>query len=105
VSCEREIVSCIKIVQELEDKSIIDKKDIKIPSSRNIPIVDETPHAQHMKSAHRGVKYNCEQCEYKATTKSTLLRHVRSVHEGVKFNCEQCEYKTTWKTELQQHKI
>ena len=47
----------------------------------------------HVKSIHDGVKYSCEYCEYKATTKSDLRRHVKSIHDGVKYSCEYCDYK------------
>ena len=42
----------------------------------------------------------CEQCDYKATQKGTLLTHIKSNHEGVKYSCEQCDYKATWKRSL-----
>ena len=47
------------------------------------------------KCVHEGVKFPCEQCDYKATEKGELLRHMKSIHEGVKFTCEQCDYKAT----------
>ena len=46
---------------------------------------------QNMK--HEGVKYPCDQCDYKATQKQFLLEHEKSKHEGVMFSCDQCEYK------------
>ena len=30
-------------------------------------------------------KFPCDQCDYKATQKSSLLTHIKSKHEGVKF--------------------
>ena len=41
---------------------------------------------KHIKTIHEGVKFPCEQCDYKATQKGDLLRHIKSKHQGVKFN-------------------
>ena len=56
-----------------------------------------------MKSVHDGVKYNCEQCDYKANQKGNLQQHVKSVHKGVKYSCERCYYEATKKVFLQRH--
>ena len=58
---------------------------------------------RHVKSVHEGVKFPCQQCEYKAATRGSLLKHVKSVHEGVKFPCKQYEYKATQKGHLLTH--
>ena len=57
----------------------------------------------HIKSIHKGVKYPCDQCDYKATYKNHLLKHIKSRHEGVKYNCDQCDYKATFKHNLLSH--
>jgi len=33
------------------------------------------------------VKYHCNQCEFKATTKNSFKTHNMSVHENVKYHC------------------
>ena len=38
-----------------------------------------------IKSKHEGVKYLCEQCDYKATRCGNVLRHIEFKHEGVKY--------------------
>ena len=38
---------------------------------------------------HEGIKYNCDQCEYKTTEQGHLRKHKRSIHEGVKNNTQQ----------------
>ena len=83
----------------------------------------------HVKSVHDGVKYkyNCEPCDTKATTKSSLCmymynlsmkelnivkfcdykaskwKYVQSVHEGIKYDCNVCEYKVTRRNSLLRH--
>ena len=59
----------------------------------------------HNKSIHEGVKYPCDECNFKATQKGHLLTHKKSVYEGVKFPCDQCFYKATRKNHLLTHTI
>ena len=47
----------------------------------------------------RGVRY----CNYKTTQKGNLLQHVKYVHKGIKYNCGECHFKAKWKNILQQH--
>ena len=46
------------------------------------------------------IKFDCDQCEYKATTKSNLRVHKLSKHEGILFDCDQCVYEATQKRSL-----
>ena len=46
----------------------------------------------HIESVHEKVNYPCNQCEYKATQQSSLKTHIGSVHEKVKYPCHQCQY-------------
>ena len=57
----------------------------------------------HKRSVHEGVKFSCDQCNYKAKWKSSLRKHIKSIHEGVKFPCNQCEYKATKNDTLLTH--
>ena len=57
----------------------------------------------HIKSRHEGVKFPCDQCDYKATLKRNLLTHIESLHKGITFACDQCEYKATYKNALLKH--
>ena len=58
---------------------------------------------QHIQSAHKGLKFPCDQCVYQATRKDKLWAHIRSVHEKVKYPCNQCEYKATTQSNLKSH--
>jgi len=37
---------------------------------------------QHIKAKHGEIKYVCDQCDYKATRKSSLIIHKQTTHEG-----------------------
>ena len=34
----------------------------------------------HIQSKHEGIKYPCNQCDYRATTQSNFQRHIQSKH-------------------------
>ena len=57
----------------------------------------------HIQSVHDGVKYDCNQCDYRATTQGSLTCHIRWVHEGVKYDCNQCDYRATTQGSLTYH--
>ena len=54
-------------------------------------------------SKHKGVKYGCNQCDYRASQQGGITAHMKSIHEGVKYDCNQCEYRATWKISLTNH--
>jgi len=62
------------------------------------------------------IKYNCDQCDYQATQKSSLNRHKMTQHEGIKqpsmaqlngktFDCDLCAYQATQLSSLKRHKM
>ena len=56
----------------------------------------------HVKSVHKGMKYNCYQCDYTAIQNWRRIRHKQYKHEEM--NCDKCEYKTVAKKNLVRHK-
>ena len=46
-------------------------------------------------SVHDGIKYQCDQSDYKAAQQSYIKTHKKSIHEGIKYHCDQCDYKAT----------
>ena len=47
---------------------------------------------QHKISAHKRVRYSCDQCNSRLFTMAAKLRmHKASVHEGVRYSCDQCD--------------
>lgn len=57
----------------------------------------------HIKSVHEGLKFQCPQCEHKATRERNLHMHIKSVHEGLKFQCPHCDHKATQNSSLKEH--
>ena len=56
--------------------------------------------ALHMYSVYEGVKYECNKCEYRASTQGNLICHIQSVHERAMHKCSQCDYGAFWKDTL-----
>ena len=54
-------------------------------------------------SVHKGVRYQCQQCEKTFALKSNLKTHITSIHDGLKYSCNQCEAKFTQKGNLKAH--
>jgi len=57
----------------------------------------------HRNAKHLGVKYPCDQCNYKASYSNHLRQHKRVKHEGVNFPCELCLFSTSQKSKLKLH--
>ena len=57
----------------------------------------------HIESKHQGIKYDCEQCGHKASSKSGLKNHT-ALHEVLKYDCDLCEFKAATKPTLKHHK-
>merc|ERR1712025_571720 len=59
---------------------------------------------EHRQAIHEGIKYSCDMCDHRATTKSNLKKHKQLKHELDKFfPCHQCEYTASTVSELTQH--
>ena len=59
----------------------------------------------HKKSQYEGVRYVCDQCDYRATHQGNLTSHKKSQHEGVRYYCDQCDYEATTHSHLTTKKI
>ena len=51
----------------------------------------------HKEAKHEGIRYQCDQCEYRSVQLSGLTMHKQSKHEGVTYSCQQCAYVTSAK--------
>ena len=50
------------------------------------------------------MRFQCDQCDYRASKNDHIHTHKQSVHEQVRFQCDQCNYIATKKDNLQSHK-
>merc|ERR1712096_361323 len=57
----------------------------------------------HCKAKHEGVRYACDQCEYKATQKVNLRTHISTVHGKNTFSCIWCYFKGKSKSYVLKH--
>ena len=58
--------------------------------------------SSNIKPKNKGVKFPCNQCDYRATQRHHFLTHIKSKHEGVR-SCNQCDYITSEKRYLVKH--
>ena len=49
---------------------------------------------RHMQGVHEGIKFQCEECEFKTNYKERLKAHIQGVHEGLNFTCNKCDFVT-----------
>ena len=64
----------------------------------------ETSLQKHIQNTHNGYNgYACDQCDFKGTTKSILKEHSHTTHNGPLFHCDECDFKGTAKASLQKH--
>ena len=52
---------------------------------------------------YEGLKFSCNDCGFKATTKHDLDIHIQTAHEGIKFPCNLCSFKASQKQHLIKH--
>ena len=48
--------------------------------------------------------YFCEKCNQMFSSKGSLTNHTKAIHEGVRFPCDQCDFKGTQNISLKKHK-
>ena len=68
--------ACFEISEEVHTIYIFSKKQLNL----------------HELAVHDVKKFQCPECEYKTTRKSSLVSHHTSMHIGQKFQCPDCEY-------------
>ena len=54
----------------------------------------------HKQSKHEVLRYECDECDHKATTPSNLVTHKQSIDEGVRYECHECDYKANQQDKL-----
>ena len=55
--------------------------------------------------SNKKIRFECEECDYSASTKYNLSRHMMK-HTGKKpFKCDECDYSSSQKSNLNTHKM
>ena len=49
--------------------------------------------------------YICEKCNQSFSSRGSLTNHTRAIHDGVRFLCNQCDFKGTHIHTLKKHKL
>ena len=48
-------------------------------------------------------QHNCMECNYSSKYSRTLNAHVKTVHRGIRYDCHLCDHKSTRKAHLKEH--
>ena len=93
------------VTENLEEETVIsDQMKMQAPQEKQKRVVSVNRSyeysgsrqlSRHKESAHLGVKYSCNQCDYQFTQQGSLTKHIHSKHEGVKYACDQCDHQAT----------
>ena len=60
---------------------------------------------KHIQSLHLKVKFDCKHCDAVLSSREYLLKHVKAVHEKRKYSCDKCPDKEyTFYNSLKKHK-
>ena len=59
----------------------------------------------HKMSIHDRVRYSCDQCDSIFTLKISLKTHRQFVHEGFNYKCNECDYKSSANFYLRRHQM
>ena len=57
----------------------------------------------HVKTIHKGYRYECSECDYKATQSQSLKIHVKAQHRDIKYECKECGQEFKFKGSLNKH--
>ena len=60
--------------------------------------------ASHHKSVHLGIRYTCNKCERKFSTKVGLDAHNDTIHRKLKFSCQICGHQFMRKSSIPKHR-
>ena len=59
----------------------------------------------HILGKHKGILFQCNECEYKANTKGSSAFHINSRHKGLKFSCDLCHNSVFSSSQLKNHRL
>ena len=58
---------------------------------------------RHIEKLHGEMKFDCDQCDYKAANQRSINIHIKKVHGGKVYVCDQCEFRGRSKIDLKRH--
>ena len=58
----------------------------------------------HINIEHKGIRYECHECDGVFKGKEGVRKHVERVHKGLKVDCDMCELKLSSTSSLSTHK-
>lgn len=86
------------------DRNMEGKLECDLCDYQTINRTNFTAHKLTKHSFGRG-GYLCEKCNQTFSSRGSLTNHTRAIHEGVRFPCDQCDFKGTQNITLKKHKI
>ena len=103
---KQEVVISSKIRHERRRKEREDLMDF-ICKTCKLPYNSRQLLAIHIKSDHKGIRYNCseEKCKFSFKTRGSLNIHINNKHLGIKHRCKICDYEAGQKCQIRKHMI
>ena len=59
---------------------------------------------KHKAIVHEGRRFQCDQCDYSASTTGNLKIH-KGIHTGVKYTCDICNYTSLRPSDIKRHSL
>jgi len=100
-------LECCDIKIEVKYEKAIDafeNGEVGVTSTKDSKLEEKSSVSVIEKDIKVELNSKCDQCDYKVSIKSTLIRHKRT-HTGKKpYECDQCDFKSEHSSKLQKHK-
>merc|ERR1712189_53429 len=96
----------IKITHAVIQKALYIRTDHEIKyecQNCDYKAKSETDLFAHVKSIHHPKILKCQNCDYQTTIKVNFDAHVKSIHDGKILHCQHCDYEATEPSSLQRH--
>ena len=92
---------------ELREHQNAVHKGIKYPCKQcNTELTTRSSLNLHVRSVHERIRnHECTLCGSKFRSESDLKVHDDSIHRNIRYPCDQCDYKATQKSSLKTHRV
>jgi len=103
-----EYVASVPRIETLESNNIKSEDDIKnlekeYTRSVGMVVDEEISELDPSPSIDQRRKFNCVECDYRATQSSSLKVHVLAKHRGIRFPCQVCDFTGSTKANTKVH--